>query len=132
MKGEIEGSIPLGFYTYFKERGSGDRFPTSVEVYLLRVAKRAKKWPEKRSGASRGFPFKRQSPWSKNPVSFRCCGGLPNSLNSVRPLRVHLPEGLRTIAASPTDEASKFLIGTGDLNRLYMMISNTSSLISYP
>lgn len=48
VKGEVEGSIPLGFYTYFKERGSGDRCPTSVEVYLLRVAKRVKKWPEKR------------------------------------------------------------------------------------
>lgn len=48
VKGEVEGSIPLGFYTYFKQRGSGDRCPTSVEVYLLRVAKRVKKWPEKR------------------------------------------------------------------------------------
>ena len=48
VKGETEGSNPLGFYTYFKERGSGDRCPTSVEVYLLHVAKRVKKWPEKR------------------------------------------------------------------------------------
>lgn len=48
VKGQIEGSIPLGFYTYFKRRASGERLPTSVEVYLLRVTKQVKKWPEKR------------------------------------------------------------------------------------
>lgn len=48
VKGKIEGSIPLGVYSYFKQRQSGKRFPTSVEVYLLRVTKQVKKWPEKR------------------------------------------------------------------------------------
>jgi 8-oxo-dGTP pyrophosphatase MutT (NUDIX family) len=48
VKGTIEGSIPLGFYTYFKKYGSGEQSPTSVEVYLLRVRKQVKKWPEKR------------------------------------------------------------------------------------
>jgi 8-oxo-dGTP pyrophosphatase MutT (NUDIX family) len=48
VKGKIEGSIPLGFYTYFKENGSDNRRPTAVEVYLLRVTKQVKKWPEKR------------------------------------------------------------------------------------
>ncbi len=48
VKGKIDGSIPLGFYTYFKRRESGERSPTSVEVYLLRVTKQVKKWPEKR------------------------------------------------------------------------------------
>jgi 8-oxo-dGTP pyrophosphatase MutT (NUDIX family) len=48
VKGTIEGSIPLGFYTYFKKHQSGEQSPTSVEVYLLRVAKQVKKWPEKR------------------------------------------------------------------------------------
>jgi hypothetical protein len=38
---------PLGFYTYFKKRESGEHCPTSVEVYLLRVTKQVKKWPEK-------------------------------------------------------------------------------------
>jgi hypothetical protein len=49
VKGRIEGSIPLGFYTYFKKDGAGERSPTSVEVYLLRVTKQVKKWPEKRA-----------------------------------------------------------------------------------
>lgn len=47
VRGKIEGSIPLGFYTYFKKYGTGEPSPTSVEVYLLRVAKQVKKWPEK-------------------------------------------------------------------------------------
>jgi predicted NUDIX family NTP pyrophosphohydrolase len=49
VRGKIAGSIPLGFYTYFKGYGSSrEHRPTSVEVYLLRVVKRVKKWPEKR------------------------------------------------------------------------------------
>ena len=48
VKGKIEGSAPLGFYTYVKRQDSGEQNPTSVEVYLLRVAKQVKKWPEKR------------------------------------------------------------------------------------
>src|SRR5262249_17252191 len=48
VKGKIEGTIPLGFYTYFKRDESGQHQPTSVEVYLLHVTKQVKKWPEKR------------------------------------------------------------------------------------
>jgi hypothetical protein len=48
VKGTIEGSIPLGFYNYFKKYQSGEQSPTTVEVYLLRVTKQVKKWPEKR------------------------------------------------------------------------------------
>ena len=47
VKGKIEG-VPLGFYTYSKKRESRKRSPASVEVYLLRVAKQVKNWPEKR------------------------------------------------------------------------------------
>lgn len=38
---------PLGFYTYFKRLGSGQLRAATVEVYLLRVTERLKKWPEK-------------------------------------------------------------------------------------
>ena len=48
VKGKIEGSAPLGFYTYSKKRESQKRSPASVEVYLLRVVKQVKNWPEKR------------------------------------------------------------------------------------
>ena len=48
VKGKIEGSAPLGFYTYSKKKESRKRSSTSVEVYLLRVAKQVKNWPEKR------------------------------------------------------------------------------------
>lgn len=47
VKGTIAGSIPLGIYTYSKKRRSGDTQAAAVEVYLLRVEKRFKKWPEK-------------------------------------------------------------------------------------
>ena len=48
IKGTINDSIPLGFYTYFKMLASGEKRPTMVEVYLLQVTERLKKWPEKR------------------------------------------------------------------------------------
>ncbi|HTV90405.1 MAG TPA: NUDIX hydrolase [Stellaceae bacterium] len=40
-------STPLGFYTYFKRLRSGAVRAATVEVYLLRVTERLKKWPEK-------------------------------------------------------------------------------------
>jgi len=48
IRGNISGAIPLGFYTYFKILASGEKCPTTVEVYLMHVAKRLKKWPEQR------------------------------------------------------------------------------------
>ena len=47
VKGTITSSIPLGFYTYFKILASGEAQPATVEVYLLLVKQRLKKWPEK-------------------------------------------------------------------------------------
>jgi 8-oxo-dGTP pyrophosphatase MutT (NUDIX family) len=47
VKGAIESSIPLGFYTYFKRCGSGETRGAVVEVYLLRVKELLRKWPEK-------------------------------------------------------------------------------------
>ena len=46
-QGTITGSIPLGFYTYFKKLDSGEARAATVEVYLLRVKERLKKWPER-------------------------------------------------------------------------------------
>ena len=39
--------LPLGIYTYFKKLESGEARAATVEVYLLRVKERLKKWPEK-------------------------------------------------------------------------------------
>lgn len=47
VRGDITGSIPLGRYTYFKRLKSGEARAATVEVYLLRVKKRFKKWPER-------------------------------------------------------------------------------------
>jgi 8-oxo-dGTP pyrophosphatase MutT (NUDIX family) len=47
VKGTIIGSIPLGMYTYFKKLASGQTRAATVEVYLLRVKNRLKKWPER-------------------------------------------------------------------------------------
>jgi 8-oxo-dGTP pyrophosphatase MutT (NUDIX family) len=46
VKGTITSSLPLGIYTYFKELESGEARAAAVEVYLLRVKERLKKWPE--------------------------------------------------------------------------------------
>ena len=47
VKGTFIGSIPLGTYTYFKKLDSGEARAATVEVYLLRVKERLKKWPER-------------------------------------------------------------------------------------
>ncbi len=46
IEGKVASEIPLGFFTYFKKRKSGFNQPATVEVYLLHVEKRCKKWPE--------------------------------------------------------------------------------------
>jgi 8-oxo-dGTP pyrophosphatase MutT (NUDIX family) len=48
VKGTIAGSLPLGSYSYLKKLASGEDRDAVVEVYLLRVKKRLKKWPEQR------------------------------------------------------------------------------------
>jgi len=47
VRGRIASTIPLGFYTYFKKLASGGARAAAVEVYLMRVEERVKKWPEK-------------------------------------------------------------------------------------
>lgn len=47
IKGTLDGSLPMGVYTYFKRLPSGETRPAAVEVYLLRFRKQRKKWPEK-------------------------------------------------------------------------------------
>jgi predicted NUDIX family NTP pyrophosphohydrolase len=47
VKGTITSSIPLGIYTYSKKLESGEARAATVEVYLLRIKERLKKWPEK-------------------------------------------------------------------------------------
>ncbi len=47
VRGKFGSKIPLGFYTYFKRRDDQSTSPVSVEVYLLKVDRQLKKWPEK-------------------------------------------------------------------------------------
>jgi 8-oxo-dGTP pyrophosphatase MutT (NUDIX family) len=47
LKGSIASRIPLGVYTYFKATAPGELRPASVEVYLFKVEKVARNWPEK-------------------------------------------------------------------------------------
>jgi 8-oxo-dGTP pyrophosphatase MutT (NUDIX family) len=47
LKGKIDSLIPLGIYTYFKRLASGEARSAVVEVYLLRVEKHLRKFPEK-------------------------------------------------------------------------------------
>lgn len=46
IRGTLDSDLPLGFFTYFKKRKSGADHPASVQVFLLRVEKQCKKWPE--------------------------------------------------------------------------------------
>jgi 8-oxo-dGTP pyrophosphatase MutT (NUDIX family) len=48
VKGTMLRSLPRGTYTYLKKLESGEARPAVIEVYLLRVKERLKKWPEKR------------------------------------------------------------------------------------
>ena len=48
VRGAIESTSPLGFYTYFKKTASGAPCPATVEVYLFEVEGQLKRWPEKR------------------------------------------------------------------------------------
>ncbi len=47
VKGVITSSVPFGIYTYQKKLGSGEARAATVEVYLLQIKERLKKWPEK-------------------------------------------------------------------------------------
>jgi predicted NUDIX family NTP pyrophosphohydrolase len=47
VRGTITSTIPLGTYTYSKKLASGEARAATVEVYLLQIKERLKKWPEK-------------------------------------------------------------------------------------
>jgi 8-oxo-dGTP pyrophosphatase MutT (NUDIX family) len=47
VRGTIISSNPLGIYTYSKKLPSGEARAAIVEVYLLWVKERLKKWPER-------------------------------------------------------------------------------------
>jgi 8-oxo-dGTP pyrophosphatase MutT (NUDIX family) len=47
IKGTIASSTPLGMYTYSKTLGSGEARGATVEVYLLKVERQVKNWPER-------------------------------------------------------------------------------------
>jgi 8-oxo-dGTP pyrophosphatase MutT (NUDIX family) len=73
VKGTITSLLPPGIYTYFKKLESGETCPATVEVYLLRVKERLKKWPRKGANEScPGYPPKRRSGSSKNLEWSRC------------------------------------------------------------
>lgn len=57
LRGEVTSDLPLGFYMYFKRKNDGTQVPVSVEVYLLRVDKELKKWPEKGQRKLRWYPL---------------------------------------------------------------------------
>jgi len=48
IKGVLDSEMPLGFFTYFKRLKSGESVPANVQVFLLRVEKQCKKWPERK------------------------------------------------------------------------------------
>ena len=68
VRGTIISSNPLGMYTYSKKLASGEARAATVEVYLLRVEERLKKWPErserKLSGIDQGGGQARRRAWS--------------------------------------------------------------------
>ena len=47
VKGTIASSAPLGMYAYSKKLGSGELRAATVEVYLLKVERQVKNWPER-------------------------------------------------------------------------------------
>jgi predicted NUDIX family NTP pyrophosphohydrolase len=67
IRGTVNGSLPLGSYTYCKRLGRDSAHPAAVEVCLLKVRRHLKKWPEKGSGNDPGCRPKK--PWaaSRNP-----------------------------------------------------------------
>ena len=57
VEGAIVGSVPVGFYTYFKRLKSGAHLDTSVEVFLVRAERQRKKWPEKKERSIAWLPI---------------------------------------------------------------------------
>jgi 8-oxo-dGTP pyrophosphatase MutT (NUDIX family) len=72
VKGTITSLFPLSIYTYFKKLEAGEARAATVEVYLLRVKERLKKWPERANESCPGYPLKRWSGSSKSLEWSRC------------------------------------------------------------
>jgi 8-oxo-dGTP pyrophosphatase MutT (NUDIX family) len=56
VRGSIVGSVPVGFYTYFKRLKCGTLVDTTVEVFLARAERQHKKWPEKKERSVAWLP----------------------------------------------------------------------------
>jgi 8-oxo-dGTP pyrophosphatase MutT (NUDIX family) len=56
VRGAIVGSVPIGFYTYFKRLKCGTLLDTTVEVFLARAERQHKKWPEKKERSVAWLP----------------------------------------------------------------------------
>jgi 8-oxo-dGTP pyrophosphatase MutT (NUDIX family) len=57
VSGSIVGSVPIGFYTYFKRLKCGTVLDTTVEVFLSRAERQHKKWPEKKQRSVAWLPI---------------------------------------------------------------------------
>jgi predicted NUDIX family NTP pyrophosphohydrolase len=66
VKGTIIGSMPLGMYTYFKRRASGQARAATVEVYLLSVKDRSRNGLKGRNESCPGYQPKKRSRSSKS------------------------------------------------------------------
>lgn len=67
VEGVMDTDTPLGFFTYFKRLKTGEDRPASVIVYLLRVEKQCKKWPEKKQRQAAWFTPEEASKLVKEP-----------------------------------------------------------------
>jgi 8-oxo-dGTP pyrophosphatase MutT (NUDIX family) len=56
VSGSIVGTVPIGFYTYFKRLKCGTLLDTTVEVFLARAERQHKKWPEKKERSVAWLP----------------------------------------------------------------------------
>jgi 8-oxo-dGTP pyrophosphatase MutT (NUDIX family) len=57
VRGSIVGSVPVGFYTYFKRLKSGTVVDRTVEVFLARAERQLKRWPERKERSVAWLPI---------------------------------------------------------------------------
>jgi len=82
VEGVMETDTPLGFFTYFKRLKTGENCPASVIVFLLRVEKQCKKYPEKKQRQSAWFTPEEAAKLVKEP-------GLAELLRRLEDLTAH-------------------------------------------
>ena len=87
VRGTIVGADPIGFYTYFKRLKTGDLLDTTVEVYLLRVERQHKKWPERKQRSVAWLPVREAIERVEEPsiaILLRRVGEIEASLTGVK------------------------------------------------